>query len=370
MKIIHVIPNLRKGGAERLVTDIVRELNTRSNTQGRLVIFHDLFEYNTSDIKHLIEVIPASVQLSVLKKNIYNIAELQQYINDFEPDIIHSHLFEAEIVSRSFTYPKAHWFSHFHDNMVQFENFSLKTVLNKTKLTNYFEKRTLFKNYKKNGGNTFIAISKDSFKYAKNTCGNYPVIHLPNAINYDKFYAPISNEIKKIKIVNVGSFVSKKNQRFLVDIGFELYKQNIDFEVHFLGDGELRGRIEQEVNALSLSKYFCFHGNVNEVENHLKEANIYVHTANYEPFGLVLLEAMAAGLPVVALDGGGNRDLIEQGKNGFIFKEQDATVFADAIIQLGQEKELYEQIATNGQNFAKNYDIKNYVDKLLAIYQA
>lgn len=370
MKILHIIPNLKKGGAERLVTDIVRELKKRSGIEVCLVLFRNEIEYDIEDIKDAVKVIPASVQLSLWKKNKLNTDQLQAFINNFQPDIIHSHLFEAEIVSRSCLFSKALWFSHFHDNMVQFENFSLKTIFNKTKLTNFFEKLTLFKNYKKNGGNTFIAISQDSFKYAKKTCGNYPVIYLPNAINYDKFYAPIRKEIKKIKIVNVGSFVSKKNQQFLVSIGMELAKRNLDFEIHFLGDGELKNRIEKEVNSLSLSKYFYFQGNVNEVENHLNNANIYVHTAIYEPFGLVLLEAMTAGLPVITLDGNGNRDLIEEGKNGYMIYDENLETFAYRIIELWNNKEMYLTMSKYAQEYAKQYDIKPYVDKLLVFYQS
>ena len=49
-----------------------------------------------------------------------------------------------------------------------------------------------------------------------------------------------------------------------------------------------------------------------------------MHSASYEPFGLVLLEAMAAGIPCVSIDGGGNRDIIINGENGFIIEIQSA----------------------------------------------
>jgi glycosyltransferase involved in cell wall biosynthesis len=96
---------------------------------------------------------------------------------------------------------------------------------------------------------------------------------------------------------------------------------------------------------------------------------MYVHSATYEPFGLALIEAMAAGLPVITLDGGGNRDIIEQHKNGMMLFKQDAHEFAQAIHSLAEDENQYRSISNNAIEFARNYDIKNYVDKLLDLYE-
>jgi len=78
---------------------------------------------------------------------------------------------------------------------------------------------------------------------------------------------------------------------------------------------------------------------------------------------------MAAGLPVVTLDGKGNRDIIEQGKNGFMIYKQSAELFADKIIELIKNKELYQSMSAYAVEFAKKYDIKEYVDKLIDLYK-
>jgi hypothetical protein len=139
MNILHIIPSLKKGGAERLVTDIIRELNAKETIEVRLVLFRDEIEYDIDDIKGLIKIIPSSVQLSFGRENTIQVDELQACIDDYLPDIIHSHLFEAEIISRSCYYPNAKWFSHVHDNMIQFKNFTVHTLTNKSLFTNYFE---------------------------------------------------------------------------------------------------------------------------------------------------------------------------------------------------------------------------------------
>ena len=84
------------------------------------------------------------------------------------------------------------------------------------------------------------------------------------------------------------------------------------------------------------------------VEDYLKNANLYVHPANYEPLGLVIIEAMASGLPVISFDGNGNRDLMIHGENGYIFQEENAKLFAEKIIDLMNDSEKYEQIVDLG----------------------
>ena len=369
MRILHILPYLRKGGAQRLALDICMELQKRGNVV-RIISFVDEndFRFLTKNLD--VQIVPASVQLSVFYKNVLNVDALQKAIEDFAPDVIHTHLFEAEIVSRSCYYPKARWFSHCHDNMRQFRNFDIKTLLNKQLLTNYFEKRYLFSRYKVNGGNTFIAISHDTERYFRKTARHFDVEFLPNAIDNEKFHRVNDHQPNiKLRLVNVGSYQDKKNQRFLIDLAVELQKQGVDFELKLLGDGEKFDSIAKLINDRNLSENVFQLGNVNNVEEYLWKSDLYVHSAYYEPLGLVLLEAMASGLPVVTLDGRGNRDLIAQGKNGYMVYEQDAEQFADRILEIWNDKQKYQEMSAFAQEFAKQYDIKPYVDRLLELYK-
>lgn len=369
MKILHIIPSLSMGGAERITLDIVIALNKQENIDCHLVLLHDAIEYDISEIKDKVQVIPAGIALSVWRKNNLNVTLLQKFIDEFKPDIIHSHLFEAEIVSRSITYPKAKWFSHFHDNINQLQNFSLNTLFNKKLFVNFFEKRYLFKRYKANGGNNFIAISQDSFEYAQQVCRQYPITLLPNAINVQRFYNKNIRQLDKLRIINVGSFVENKNQQLLVQIGDELSKNNIDFELCFLGNGPEKDKLQKICLPKSYYANIHFEGNVENVYDYLNKANVYVHTAKKEAFGLVLLEAMASGLPVIALDGKGNRDLIVNGENGFLIEEENPEEFVDKILFLIKSPEKYQKTSAYASNYAKNYDISTYIDNVLTMYE-
>ncbi len=369
---MYIIPNLLKGGAERMVIDLVRELASRPGFEVKLVILHNDIAYQTADIAPYIHHIPATINISIWKKNSYNIEALQKFVEEFKPDIIHSQLFEAEIVSRSIYYPKAKWFTLCQDNMYQFENFSMNAISNKRKLTSFYEKNYLFKNYKKNGGTHFIVISKDTKQYYEKNAALYPATLMYNTINYDRFFKPkeIGNASPVLKLINTGSFVDKKNQQFLIDVAEVLAQRKINFELHLLGDGVNRKRLEKQADILITERKIFFHGNVHDVESYLWQCDIYLHSATYEPFGLVLVEAMAAGLPVVALDGKGNRDLIEEGKNGYMFFEQHPEKFADRILEIWHDKEKLKSLSGYAQTYAKQYDVKTYMDNLIRLYNA
>jgi glycosyltransferase EpsD len=149
-----------------------------------------------------------------------------------------------------------------------------------------------------------------------------------------------------------------------LDIIFELKARNFNVNCIFLGDGPTKKEVEMRAMDLNIINQCNFLGNVEQVEEYLWKSDVYVHTAIYEPLGLVLIEAMAAGLPIVTLDGHGNRDLMENGKNGFILKEQDPKMFATKIIEVYRNQEIKEF----NIRFARQYDIGNYTSKLLGIY--
>ena len=370
MRILHIIPRLRKGGAERLCLDICNQLQKCDGVQVRLITFSDDNAYPMLTQNIDWQIVPASIQLSVTHKNVLNVDALQKAIEDFAPDVIHTHLFEAEIVSRSCYYPKAKWFSHCHDNMRQFRNFNIKTLFNKELLTNFYEKRYLMSRYKENGGTTFVAISHATESYFSQT-QPYRVALLPNAIDYEKFYtAEPRDGHTKLKLINVGSFNKNKNQIFLVEVADILKNKNTDFELSFLGGGADLDFVKKSVSAKGLQSNVHFYGNVNNVEEYLWKSDIYAHSSFSEALGLTIIEAMAAGLPVVILDGRGNRDLIVQGRNGYMLYEQNAEQFADRILEIWNDQQKYQEMSAYAQEFAKQYDIKPYVDKLLTLYNS
>ena len=115
LRIIHIIPNLNIGGAERLTTDICNYIFENKLGKVKLITFN----------KKIIDEIPFHINIpscfvpSLIGKRNILLKNLQKFINEFKPDIIHSHLWESEILLTQINIGKAIRFTHFHDNMVE-----------------------------------------------------------------------------------------------------------------------------------------------------------------------------------------------------------------------------------------------------------
>lgn len=372
MRILHLIPSLQKGGAERLCLDIVQAQNQLPGTESRLAIMHAENEYASEypGIKPL--CLNSKVIPSLRKSWTVHTQEWDALLNEFKPDVIHSHLFEAEMLSRYQVRPGIRYISHCHDNMHPLKNLSVFEWTSKKRLTEAYERRFLLKQYKA-CQNTFIAISPDTYQYFRNELPKVlapRVQFLPNAIQSARFTknsAKFSGE--KIRMINIGSFTPKKNQAFLLEVLLELNKKNVPCELVLAGSGALIESVKEASQRKGLESQLRFLGKTAGIESQLWNAQLYVHSASYEPFGLVLLEAMAAGLPVVSLDGKGNRDLVTNGVNGYMIPNADATEFADKIINCTKSHEVWEKMSAGAKQFASEYDINPYVQKLAVIYE-
>lgn len=368
MKILQIIPSLLKGGAERLVLDICQNLAGRENIEVHLVVFSDNNEYQFISSTISYSIIPSKVVPSITGKTTVNIEELQSFIDHYKPDVIHSHLFESEMVLSQISYSNAIYFVHFHDNMKQFKRFSLDVFSSKEKITNYFERKLVLKGYRRRK-TSFIGISNDSYNYMKsNLPKQYNKQLLHNAINIKRFSEGIKDR-DATRIVIIGSLVDKKGQELAIEVIKKLHERNIYVKLDILGNGPNYSKLKKMISDYELDQYAILHGNVDHPEDFLNKASIYLHTASYEPFGLVLIEAMASGLPIVCTDANGNRDIINDGENGFMIWERNSDLLADKIQLLLNDSKLWNQVSQNAIQFSKRFDISFYVEQLLSFYR-
>ncbi len=191
MRILHIIPTLGCGGAETLVCNLaIQQAKIGHNVKIVLLEpLHYTFENFISKNELLrlvsIEKISTQIQFSFLKKSVkLSNDEFDEIISNFSPHVIHSHLFQAELVSRFKIYENVKYVSHCHNNMVQFDLWNKKTFVRR--LTDYLEIKWLLKQYKK-ANNIFITISKNTEYYFKKRLPKSFInqeTFLPNAINY------------------------------------------------------------------------------------------------------------------------------------------------------------------------------------------
>ncbi|HEX5133273.1 MAG TPA: glycosyltransferase [Candidatus Krumholzibacteria bacterium] len=116
-----------------------------------------------------------------------------------------------------------------------------------------------------------------------------------------------------------------------------------------VGDGELRGAITDHVQALGLGKEVLMLGRRDDVADVLSAFDVYVLSSYTEGLAVTLLEAMAAGLPVVATDVGGNPEVVVDGVTGRLVPARDAAALADAIMGMLADRERARAMGEAGR---------------------
>jgi glycosyltransferase involved in cell wall biosynthesis len=371
LRILFLITDLGKGGAQRFLIDLCTALQNCPDVE---FVIGTLFDNN--EYAELTARLPI-VQLHYVPFSFtaaHECATYQSLLQEFKPHIVHTHLYLTEFLSAQHVSKDITYVCHGHDNMIQFVKPGVGTWLDRVAVTNWLEKRYLIRNKYRRVRTSFVANSSHTLAYYKAVlpCFMREDVHLLRCgFDYERFRArelPTLPASGHIRLINVGHFQHKKNQIFIVSVARVLREAGFDFQVDLLGDGENRARVQAEVDRSGLGDRIILHGNVDRVEEWLWRSHLYLHTAWYEPFGLVLLEAMAAGLPCVVLDGKGNRDLIEQGQNGYMIDEQDPSAFAVRIQALTTSPEAYGAMSAYAREYARGFDISRVADRFIAFY--
>jgi glycosyltransferase involved in cell wall biosynthesis len=371
LRVLHLIPDLYRGGAERMALDMVQHLARIDGVEVRLATLRDENGYQEEYPEIQPIVTHAKVLPSIKGKWTVQTEQYEALLKEFKPHVVHSHLYEAEWVAHVQPKPNIAYFTHCHDNMRQLRPWSWSDLSSKLRWTEAYERAHLFRAYQKVPP-VFLAISSDTQTYFQNVLPQSlrnRVVALDNAIDVQRFLPfRAHHQTTPFTIVNIGSFVAKKNQRFLLDIAEACIARNIDIRVEMYGTGPLHAEVVADIERRNLTDRVVAPGQVPQVQQRLAGAQAYVHTATYVPFGLVMLEAMACGLPVLALDGQGNRKLHKQGDNGWMFTSQDPQAFADKIFALSTQKDLWSHCAAGALATAKQFDFVPYTQKLHQLY--
>lgn len=187
---------------------------------------------------------------------------------------------------------------------------------------------------------------------------------IPNGINLTSFngvekdydfrrnYAMDNEKI----ILFMGRLVNEKGVQHLIDAMPKVLANYNDAKLVIAGKGGMIDELREKVSFLGIENkvYFAGYLNSKQVTKMYKCADIAVFPSTYEPFGIVALEAMLAGIPTVVSDIGGLNEIVEHGKNGMKSYAGNANSIADSIISLLYNPELCDRVVKNAKIKVKN----------------
>lgn len=145
---------------------------------------------------------------------------------------------------------------------------------------------------------------------------------------------------------------------------------NSAFRLDVVGDGESKPDLEALTRQLHLQDVVTFHGATTDPRPHLEKASIFLQSSVSEGISLTLLEAMAAGLPIVATEVGGNREVVERGVTGELVPAQDPAALAAAAEQLLASPARALAMSRAARSRAERlFDTRSMVDSYESLYE-
>lgn len=221
-----------------------------------------------------------------------------------------------------------------------------------------------------NNADAIIALSQN-MKDDMQKISKKEVYILPNGVDTTSF-----NESKNksndntTEIVYIGSLLPVKGVEYLIEAINILHQTHPKISLTIVGDGSNRRSLEQIVKKHGLEQNIIFTGKISheDVPNRLNSNDIFVLPSISEGMPNVLLEAMAAGLPIVATNVGGIPDIVKNNKNGYLVEPKNPQQLAERIHFLIENTEIHRIISEQNQVDAQKYDWNNIITKLENIY--
>ena len=356
MKILHVITSLRTGGAEKLMVDLLPLLRNKGNEVDLCV-----FDGVETPFKRELESQGINIISLGTTANVYHLkylCKLVRLIKTGGYDVVHTHntapqLFAAisSIICSQVMCTTEHTTSNRRSDWKWYVAID----------------RWMYSRYK-----FVICISEKTEYYLRSHIGkcHTRILTIPNGINVAKYRDAEPVNIKQIfpgcrkAIVQVAGFRYQKDQDTVIRALSELPDE---FHLFLVGDGERRQELELLVKSLNLNERVHFMGIRSDVAKILRGADIAVMSSHFEGFGLAAVEAMATGMPLLASDVDGLREVTLGA--GILFPHQDATSLANKIIEIDSNPDLYASIADKCSKRAVEYDISTMATAYYQCYK-
>lgn len=354
-RIFHLITGLDIGGTENQLLKILPRLQNDFDNRVCTLLGDGPIgkKLREADIK--------TYHLNLSLRNILrSIIEFRKIIKEFQPDILVTYLIHSDLFGRIFgrLFGVKKIICSQRGSLMQWEWLRFFDKITKFLVTKYIVQTEIAKKklLKK------LNLSKEKIKV------------IPNAINLDEYNFEINKKKKEaelgikpdnINIVCVSKLRKGKGHVFLLTAFEKTYEIYNNINLLIVGGGELKNTLlKQLVNYNSINNIY-FLGERDDIKEILKISDIFVLATEAEGMSNAILEAMAAGLPVITTDIIENRELIKDNQTGIMIPVNKSDEIAKSLQQLINNPELARRIGNSAKKeLFLNYDINKISNKL------
>ena len=364
-KVLRIINRFNIGGPTYNATFLTRFLSDEFET----LLIGGLPEEGESDSLHIPEeygVHPTIIKELKRKPNIISDREaykkIKEIILEFKPDIVHTHASKAGALGRRAAHAcNVPVIVHtFHGHVFHSYFSPLKTRLYK-----HIEQRLAKKS------TAIIAISetqKNELSTIHKICSKEKIEIVPLGFDLSKFQLNLSENRKKIRteykinedevaVAIIGRLTKIKNHAFFLDVVEKLLQYNIkNVKFFIVGDGELKQEIENRAGIINASygEKIILTSWIKDIASFNAGMDVICLTSDNEGTPVSLIEAQASNVPVISTNVGGVKDIVLEGKTGYIVEKGDLNDYVEKLGILIKNKDLRQDFSNNGWGFVKD----------------
>jgi len=195
-------------------------------------------------------------------------------------------------------------------------------------------------------------------------------------LGFDLDCVPIDDQLEKERLhrptlLLVGGNVQRKGLPVILKTMPELLKEIPGLTLQVIGNNQNLGKMKKLVHQLGIGESVEFLGWIypEKIKNYYRKACVFVMPSLMEGFGLVFLEAMAQGLPIIGGNVGGTLELIEDGENGFLVNPGDVGTLGKKIRESIVNLDLRRQVIDNGYSTVKKYSRQRMINDTIKLYK-
>ena len=198
--------------------------------------------------------------------------------------------------------------------------------------------------------------------------GEMPGIRvIPNAAN---FIAEKYSDCSAKRVIAVGRLDYQKSFDRLIQVWEKVHQQMPDWRLDIFGQGEWQEMLQGMIDERRLQETVKLNGPTKNIGQEYSESSMIVMSSHYEGFPMVMIEAMACGLPAVSFDFKcGPRDIIKEGENGLVVKDGDIDGLAKTMMTLMRDDELRRKMGENAKRVVETFSEAKVMDKWVRLYE-
>lgn len=374
MKILYIITLLSWGGADKYVYDLatgVKNSGHDVSVAGGEVSLGDLADklktqtINVLPLKNLVrEINPI--------KDLLCIGEIKRLIEMEKPDVVHLNSSKAGVIGSIAAKLSKHKTKIIYTCHGWVFNESLNPLiriiyLGLEKFTGSFKDKIICISEPDRRSAIKYRITK-SEKLV--TIYNGIDLNLMSFLEKDCARQELGLPADRIIIGNIANFFKTKGLEFLIEAADMLInKQRQDIIFAIIGDGELRPQLEEQIKNKNLSSSFLLLGKKQSAAKYLKAFDVYVSSSVKEGVPYSILEAMAAGLPIIATAVGGVPEVIKNEANGLLIDAENPLAISKKINLLLTDNSLTSRLVQRAASDINNYSLEGQISQTLDAYQ-